>query len=149
MKILVLCGPSGSGKTSSLKMLIDELKKEGVEVESRSDIESKHGDGDVRVVLTWGGRRVGICTGGDSKPIIANNFKFLRDNECDIGISGLRHNNRSWAFLFELINCCRESEIPRFVWKLKNDEIKPKKWESNDVDRVVVGQLKLMLQGGL
>ena len=147
MKILVLCGPSGSGKTSSLKMLIDELKTEGVEIKSCSHIETEHGDGDVRVVINWHNRRVGICTGGDTAPIIEDNFRFLQDNSCDIGISGLRQNDKQWPLFQALVSHCEE--VPQFIWKLKGEKINPRKWDNEAIDRVAVGQLRLMLGGGL
>ena len=147
MKIIALCGPSGSGKTSSLKMLIDELKTKGAEMKSRSDVETEHGDGDVRVVISCHNRRIGICTGGDTSPIIKSNFKFLLDNACDIGISGLRQNDKQWPLFQVFVSHCEE--IPQFVWKLKGEEIKPRKWDNEAIDRVAVGQLRSMLDGGL
>ena len=144
MKIIVLCGPSRYGKTSTLKKLIEDLKKEGVEIEK---LTNRHGDGDVRVVIEWRGRRVGVCTGGDDKPIITENFQFLRGNACDIGLTGLRINNRQWKLYRTLIKCC-EPEIPQFVWKMSNGDVKDSKWAdvNVDVDSVVVSQMKVMLE---
>ena len=142
MKIIVLCGTNNSGKSAALNKLVSALSKSGTMMPSISNVPTD-GGADVRRVFEKGKVRIGICTGGDTDEIIFDNFKFFKDNKCDIAISALRHNDKQWPLCQELIKLCKD-DIPLFVWKTQRYG-ETDRWSEDELDTVVARQILEMV----
>lgn len=107
--ILALWGKDNRGKSITLRLLLDELKNAGGDVISQKDL----GYPDVRCVLRYLGRTVGLTTRGDTRGVLAEDFAFL--GECDLYICATRSKDSSCDFVREqtqngtLIWCGKET----------------------------------------
>lgn len=107
--ILALWDKGNRGKSATLRLLLDELKNAGGTVKSREDL----GYPDVRCVLRYLGKTVGLTTRGDTRGVLEEDFAFL--GECDLYICATRSKDGSCDFVKEqaqngtLIWCGKET----------------------------------------
>lgn len=85
-KIIGLWGAGNKGKTTTLNMLIEHLfKNSEMNIVEDIDLET-----DRFVALTWKGKRIAICTGGDNKEAEKDNIDFLKKQDADIFVAASR-----------------------------------------------------------
>lgn len=83
-KIIVLYGAKDKGKTTTLKKLIEEMRKDSSfsgEILEPYLINLKD---DKKITCTYKNKRIAITTGGDSNDIINENLEFFERYKCDI-----------------------------------------------------------------
>lgn len=102
MKIIDLKGSSDAGKTTTLNYLIDVMQI----VSSAYDITfcktDTQDEKDRRAWFDYKGYRIGICTSGDSKETIDENFKYCQKNCCDIAVIASRIRGQTIEKLYNL-----------------------------------------------
>lgn len=113
MKIIDLKGSSDAGKTTTLNYLIDVMQI----VSSAYDITfcktDTQDEKDRRAWFDYKGYRIGICTSGDSKETISENFKYCQKNCCDIAVIASRVRGQTIEKLYNLAkyHMCEIDEI--------------------------------------
>ena len=139
-KIVALSGVYDSGKTSVLLALLARLKgTQGVmTLKNRSTVQVVYGN-DRREVLQYkiAGKTfsIGVCTGGDTKAIIRDNFIFFAGNKCDICITACRATASSDT-VKEVITQAGVL-IPYFVAKMKTAIKRQRQVDLNTVDQLM------------
>lgn len=96
MKIIALWEKHDSGKTSTMKFLRDILLKHGAKEEKFV------GDNDFISVFDFQNKKVGVISGGDTKEILEENFKYLQDSNCDVVICPSRTKGETVHYLEDI-----------------------------------------------
>ena len=144
MKVIALSGVYDSGKTTVLFELLHQLKQMNnvTALNNQSSIPSSYGR-DKRELLQINGNqilRVGICTGGDTKPIVQQNFDFFTANNCDICITACRSVASTETVKEVLRSAGNVNVYPYFVAKMKTSST----WQQR-ADAQTVSQLLSMI----
>lgn len=103
MKIIALAGAYNSGKTTILKQLTTPLRGMGARLLARVT----HGS-DEQCALSFNGKIVGVCSGGDNADVVRDNFAFFSANNCTVGISACR----------SVSECASVDAMKACAWKL-------------------------------
>lgn len=92
----MLIGGSGSGKTTTLKMVYDELVNSGkaTELVPKEKIE---GTEDIRCILQYGDKKVGMFTEGDYAEDIIYAIGYYEGAGCDVLLVANRYKARPQA----------------------------------------------------
>lgn len=104
MKIIALKGEENSGKTTTLKKVYELLMKAGGEQEPDCIKNLEGNPEDIRDVINFAGKKIGIVTQGDyykeEENSIKKHLKWLdKDNKCDIVICawrGMTPTSKHW-----------------------------------------------------
>ena len=139
-KVIALAGVHDSGKTSVLLGLLSKLR--GMpRVTSLSNISSvavSQGR-DLREVFEYitstRTYRIGVCTGGDTKKIIQDNFAFFNANNCDVCVTACRSTASSDTVKEVIIQS--GTVIPSYVAKMKTPVVHQSSVDSHTVDQLV------------
>lgn len=75
--IIALYGPENTGKTTTLNFLIELLG-------------GTRGEGDRRILLPYGEKKIAITTWGDNKWQLQGNVDFFKKESCDIYVTATR-----------------------------------------------------------
>lgn len=139
-KVIALSGVHDSGKTSVLLGLLAKLKgAQRVLPQSNTTSVPVAQGSDQREVLQYytaiGTVTIGVCTGGDTKKIIQDNFAFFNGNKCDIGITACRSTAASDT-VKEVI-AQSGNVIPFFVAKMQTSPMFRQQVDSHTVDQLV------------
>ena len=139
-KVIALAGVHDSGKTTVLLGLLAKLKgTQGVPCQSIVTSVPVANGSDRREVLqyntTIGTVRIGVCTGGDTKGIIQDNFTFLNGNSCDIGFTACR-SAASSDTVKEVI-AQSGNVIPLFVAKMQTPAVRQQQIDAHTVDQLI------------
>ena len=139
-KVIALAGVHDSGKTSVLLGLLAKLKRtQGVSLLSNAASVPVGQGRDRREVLlyntTVGAVKIGVCTGGDTKRIIQDNFTFLNGNRCDIGFTACR-SAASSDTVKEVI-AQSGNVLPFFVAKMQTPSGRQQRVDTHTIDQLL------------
>ena len=95
MKIIALFGPANTGKSTTIHMLCSRMMKDGYHEMMRE------GKKDITAMYSKNGKRIGITSYGDTKPILEEVFQILESNKCDVIICACRTKGGTIDFLGE------------------------------------------------
>lgn len=132
-KVIALAGTQYAGKTEVLKRLADDLKawgkSAGLIAVSKKDDDNNGRDFREALELSNAEKtlKIGICTSGDDRGIITENFKFLAKNDCQVAVMACRATvgEQSGSVQEVIAQSNVLGLIPYFVAKMKFDaEIK-------------------------
>lgn len=122
--VIVLVGDPNVGKSTTLvhlsKMLLDE-EDAFFYYELKKQKKSK----DRRIVLRTDRWIVGIGTAGDDRDHLDENFKFFKDQRCDIGVTASRYNLEDYCN--ELSRKCKAK-----VGRIEKCDLKTRYAQSKD-----------------
>lgn len=104
MKVIALKGEKDSGKSTTLKEVYERLKADGGEPERYCFKDLKGNSKDLRDVINFAGKKIGIVTQGDyykeEENSVKEHLKWLdKDNKCDIVICawrGMTPTSKHW-----------------------------------------------------
>lgn len=145
MKIIALSGVYDSGKTTVLLELLRQLKQMNsvTTLNNQSAISSSYGRDRRELVQIINGSntlRVGVCTGGDTRSIVQQNFAFFNANNCDVCITACR-SVASTETVNEVLSSARKVNVyPYFVAKMRTSSV----WQQR-ADTQAVAQLYSMI----
>ena len=103
MKVIALKGEKDSGKSTTLKEVYERLKEDGGEQE-QDCIKKLEGDPeDIRDVINFAGKKIGIVTQGDyykeEENSVKKHLEWFKDYKCDIVICawrGMTPTSKHW-----------------------------------------------------
>lgn len=113
-KIIALYGSGKKGKTSTLKKLIEEMRKDSSFSEEEEKAEQYLND-DERIICTYKNKKIAITTGGDTEDIIKENLAFFEEHECDILVTATRTKGKTVDYIEDYEN---KNNI-KIIWKWK------------------------------
>lgn len=115
MKVIALYGHAGCGKTPTLKVLYNLIASEA----GAYTLVSEQDGGDNRYAVSYQGKVVCICTGGDDADIIQANLDFAIANHADILVTASRTKGQTC----DRINALHKThQVHSLRWYKKSDE---------------------------
>ena len=156
MKVIALKGEKDSGKSTTLKKVHELLMAAGGEQEPDC-IKKLGGDPeDIRGVINFAGKKIGIVTQGDYYKEEENSVKkhlvWFKDNKCDIVICawrGMTPTSKHWNIEREIGEILKKYTNPIYLFlqnkseaEISNDQLKEK---ANQKAKEIIEYLKKLI----
>lgn len=129
MKVIALKGEKDSGKSTTLKEVYERLKADGGEPERYCFKDLKGNSKDLRGVINFAGKKIGIVTQGDYYKEEENSVKkhlvWFKDNKCDIVICawrGMTPTSKHWNIEREIGEILKNYTNPIYLFLQNKSE---------------------------
>lgn len=129
MKVIALKGEKNSGKSTTLKEVYKILKAAGGEPERYCFKDLKGNSKDLRDVINFAGKKIGIVTQGDYYKEEENSVKkhlvWFKDNKCDIVICawrGMTPTSKHWNIEREIGEILKNYTNPIYLFLQNKSE---------------------------